>query len=136
MRGYGMGLQVEPFVSIELEVSMHGILTESGETVFGPIVVQSCDAQGAWVSQRSAEPGELSVAELESFAASAHTVGCALKAAGYFGPFAIDGYLWRSFDGERQLQALSDLNARYTMGFFEAMAGRSEVCEFIDSSRD
>jgi len=135
MRDYGLGLQVEPFVTIELEISMHGILAESGAVAFGPIVVQRCDEQGAWLEQRPAKVGELTEVELESFASSAQTVARALVAACYFGPFSIDGYLWRSAAGDRRLQPLSDLNARYTMGLFEAMAGRSEVLEFIESSR-
>ncbi len=135
MRDYGLGLQVEPFVTIELEISMHGILAESGAVAFGPIVVQRCDEQGAWLEQRPAKVGELTEVEFESFASGAQTVAGALTGASYFGPFSVDGYVWRSADGDRRLQPLSDLNARYTMGLFEGMAGRSEVLEFIESSR-
>ena len=135
MRAYGLGLQVEPCVDIELEVSMHGILAESCAAAFGPAVVQNCDQAGAWISQRPVGAGELTEADLSSFAVNAQTVVRALADASYFGPFSIDGFVWRSSDGERRVQPLSDLNARYTMGFFEAMAGRSEVLDFIEFAR-
>ncbi len=135
MRDYGRGLQVEPYVTCELAISIHGILSESGAVDFGPIVVQDCDQRGAWLGQRLADADELADAELTTIENNAQTVARALTEASYFGPFSIDGYVWRSVDGDRRLQPLSDLNARYTMGFFEAMAGRSEVLEFIESSR-
>jgi hypothetical protein len=135
MIGYGIGLQVEPFVDIELELSMHGILSESGKTSLGSVVVQHCDERGAWISQRPVKEGELTSSERSSLQSNAETVAGALSTAGYFGPFSIDGFIWRSSDGIRRLRPLSDLNARYTMGFFESMSGQEEVLEFIEGSR-
>jgi len=135
MRDYGSGLQVEPYVDIELLFSMHGLLAEPGATTFGPLVAQLCDQQFAWIGQRPIETGELTASERSALASNAATVASALRAADYFGPFSIDGYVWRSSDGQRRLQPLSDLNARYTMGFFEAMAGRPEVLEFLAATR-
>ncbi len=135
MAGYGLGLQVEPFVDLELELAMHGILNESGVATMGPVFVQHCDEDGAWLSQRPLQDGDLRAEELSSFEVNAQTVAQALSVAGYFGPFSIDGFVWRCIDGKRRLQPLSDLNARYSMGFFDAMAGVKAVREFIVESR-
>jgi hypothetical protein len=40
----------------------------------------------------------------------------ALFQAGYFGPFGIDGYRYL-VDGKAGFCALSEINARYTLGF-------------------
>jgi hypothetical protein len=44
-------------------------------------------------------------------------VGRALFAAAYFGPFGVDGFVYRDHDGGLRLQPRSEINARYSMGF-------------------
>ena len=51
-------------------------------------------------------------------------VASALRQAGYFGPFGIDGYTYRGPGGAVCLQPRSEINARYSMGFAVGMGQR------------
>lgn len=54
---------------------------------------------------------------------AAHAVAArAVTAAGYFGPFSTDAFRYRDDDGKLHFHALSELNARYSMGFFVGLA--------------
>lgn len=110
------GLIVEPEVSIERELGLHGYLRANGSYVSGAPCVQVCDAQGAWVETRRLERGEREprlVASLERSLAEAAEL---LAASGYFGPFGVDAFEYASGAGTR-LRARSEIHARYSMGW-------------------
>lgn len=110
------GLIVEPLVTPTLEVSVHGFLWRDARLELGHICVQDVSERGVFRGVRRAQAGELSQTEQRSFLAQAERVGTALAAAGYFGPFGIDGFRYR-LEEEAGFCALSEINARYTMGF-------------------
>jgi hypothetical protein len=110
------GLIVEPLVSPELEVSLHGFIRQSGAFELGRACVQAVSERGVFRGLRLAEPGELGAHESESLEQQGVRVAEALRSAGYFGPFGIDGYRYE-LDGRRGFCALGEINARYTMGF-------------------
>ncbi|MEO7034560.1 MAG: hypothetical protein ABI548_11685 [Polyangiaceae bacterium] len=108
------GLIVEPLVSPTLELSLHGFVWREKRFELGRPCVQQVTDRGVFRGVRLAEPGELSDPELAALWQSAERVARALGSAGYFGPFGIDGYR-HQLDGG--FCALSEINARYTMGF-------------------
>lgn len=118
MTEYGRGLQVEPFVSVIADFALHGIVDHTGEVFLGRPTVQRVDADGAWRASRPAESADLWPHELTDLVATGTSVGAALSRAGYFGPFGIDAYRWRDEGGTCHFHALSDINARLSMGFF------------------
>jgi hypothetical protein len=63
-----------------------------------------------------ARTGELLPVEQRQLFDAAEQTAAALAAAGYFGPFGIDGYRYSLGDGNA-ICALSEINARYSMGF-------------------
>lgn len=110
------GLLVEPLVSPTFEVSLHGFIWRSGRYEMGEICAQIVSERGVFRGVRRAEPGELSQGERGAFTERGRAVAEALLAAGYFGPFGIDGYRY-DWDGASGFCALSEINARYTLGF-------------------
>jgi hypothetical protein len=50
-------------------------------------------------------------------------VAVALFMAGYHGPFGIDAFAWQDAQGTRRFQPLSEINARFSMGFGFGMEG-------------
>lgn len=112
------GVAIEPHADVVTEYAQHGKIAPSGATRFGAIVVQRCDARGAWLSTT-----RLSAAELRAFPfaaqlrAEAERVAAALHAEGYFGPFGIDAYTYRAGTNELGFNPRSEINARYSMGF-------------------
>jgi hypothetical protein len=111
------GLLGEPWVEIERELCLHGMLDETGGLTLGRICVQRTDAQRAWVASELAAPGEVDEAHARTFYDTAARVAEALTRAGYFGPFGLDGYVWKTPQGSLAFNPLGELNARYTMGF-------------------
>ena len=111
------GLVAEPWLELTLELSLHGLLDEQGRVALGHVCVQQTDAQRAWLSTRRAASGELEPGHVSALHARAEAAAAALSQAGYFGPFGIDAYLYRSPSGGVALNPLGELNARYTMGF-------------------
>ncbi len=113
------GVQIEPDVAIVDELAIHGVLAPDGALTLGPVVKQRCDARGAWVSSERM-PSEEAPSELPR---EAERVATALTAAGYFGPFGVDAYTYRSRRPDPSaaapvaLQPRSEINARFTMGF-------------------
>jgi hypothetical protein len=92
------------------------MLGEGGSLELGALVEQRCDARGAWLStERIASGAEDAIAA--SLSEQGRRVGRALHEAGYFGPFGIDAYTYRDELGDLHLQPLSEINARYSMGF-------------------
>jgi len=114
------GVQIEPNVTIAEEFSIHGLVEPDGAFVLGPVVLQRCDARGAWVSSERLAPGRAP----PSLIPEAGRVAAALHGARYFGPFGVDAYVYRvrgagaaGSDESVALQPRSEINARYTMGF-------------------
>ena len=56
---------------------------------------------------------------------AARTAAESLRSIGYFGPFGIDAFVFRSERGEH-LNPLSDLNARFTLGWSTGMGEKRE----------
>lgn len=116
------GFLAEPWLDIEHELSLHGRLDAQGEHTLGRICVQQTDRFRAWVSTEPATPTDIDPAQAAALQRRAESVAGALAAAGYFGPFGIDAYLWRTTQGKLELNPLSELNARYTMGYSVGMS--------------
>jgi hypothetical protein len=119
----GDGLQVEPWVQRQLDCVVHGWCDAAGDVRLGDVAVQECDAQGAWQRTRLAAPGDLSQGEADAVRQAAHEVAEALVTTGYFGPFGVDSFRWQEAAGPVHWNARSDINARYTMGWFIGMRG-------------
>jgi len=110
------GLIVEPLVTPTLELSLHGFVWQTGRSEIGRICVQEVTNRGVFRGVRLAASDELAAAESASLLDQAERVAGWLHEAGYFGPFGIDAYRYRL--GESYgFCALSEINARYTMGF-------------------
>ncbi len=110
------GLVVEPLVTPTLELSQHGFILRDGRYELGRPCVQVVSERGVFRGVRLAAGGELDPAEREALAAQTEHVARALSTAGYFGPFGIDAYRYERA-GSSGFCALSEINARYTMGF-------------------
>jgi hypothetical protein len=110
LRSAAAGAQIEPNVAIERELAIHGIVSEIGDVRLGRLVEQICDVRGRWQASRPASD------ELPAIEREANRVAEALHRAGYFGPFGIDAFLYRTPSG-LELQPRSEINARYSMGF-------------------
>lgn len=115
------GFLAEPWLDIERELSLHGLLDRGGRYALGRVCVQRTDRFRAWVSTTLAGPDDLDALQAATLRSVAERVAQALAAAGYFGPFGIDAYLWRAARGKLELNPLSELNARYTMGYSVGM---------------
>jgi hypothetical protein len=116
------GLLGEPWLEIERELSQHGQLTRAGQLTLGRPCWQRTDQQRAWLASEPVAPGELNEGWRRALASAAERAAEALFRAGYFGPFGIDAYLWRDAGGGLVLNPLSELNARYSMGYAAGMA--------------
>ncbi len=113
----GGGLQVEPFVAIDREFSLHGAIDASRAIALGAPTVQRCDAYGAWVATALSAPGDLAADELGALERETRAAASALAAAGYTGPFGVDAYRWRDASGAVHFNPRSEINARYSMGY-------------------
>jgi hypothetical protein len=118
------GFVAEPWLELVRELGIHGLIDASGRFALGHLCVQETNQYRAWLSTRLAGPDDLSPAHASLLRARAEAVATALIAAGYFGPFGIDAYLFRTRSGTIELNPLSELNARYSMGF---AVGRPEL---------
>ncbi|MFT7537566.1 MAG: hypothetical protein ACI85K_003526 [Hyphomicrobiaceae bacterium] len=113
---YGCGLMVEPFVTIDQEFALHSWLGSDGECLTGRPTRLITDELGAWLGS---EPSPTLHDHEREQLHSAHAVAArALSAVGFFGPFSTDAFRYRDDDGQLHFHALSELNARYSMGFF------------------
>ncbi|MGE0143645.1 MAG: hypothetical protein AB7I19_10995 [Planctomycetota bacterium] len=115
------GLLIEPFVPLELDVSIHGWVDAAGAVRGGRPVVLTNDHAGAFWAARVAEPGELTKGEVDALVQVRDLVGAALHCAGYLGPFGIDGFRWRDRGGALRFRPLVEINARYTMAYWRGM---------------
>jgi hypothetical protein len=110
------GLIVEPLVTPTLELSLHGFVWPGGHFELGRSCVQEVTDRGVFRGVRLAQPGELSSLEEQSLITQGARVADGLHRTGYFGPFGIDAYRYEMAGGTG-FCALSEINARYTMGF-------------------
>jgi len=117
----GHGAMVEPHAEIEREVGIHGVLAHDGMLVLGSMTEQRCDLRGVWIATSTLDESALAAfawaADLE---AEGRRVADALRREGYFGPFNVDAFTYRS-QGELRFNPRSEINARYSMGFPEGM---------------
>ncbi|MBX3270013.1 MAG: hypothetical protein KF729_07110 [Sandaracinaceae bacterium] len=108
---------VLPRVAIELECALHGALAPDGSLRVGRPTVAEVDAAGQW--QRSRLAGDdLGESEQAALRRAFERVAESLHGAGYFGPFGIDAF--RHAEG---FHPLSEINARYSMGWPVGMGG-------------
>jgi hypothetical protein len=112
----GEGLQLEPWVERLADFSRHGYLTQAGELSIGPTREQRCDEHGRFLGMLSDAPA-VAEAEAALLATELQRTAAALTAAGYFGPFGIDGFRYRTADGSSALNPRCEINARFTMGY-------------------
>ncbi len=122
MSSYGIGLEVEPLVARTADFSLHGRIRADGSVDRGGLVALGCDERGRFVDARLASPGELPNRDAQGFDAAFDRVAAALRDAGYFGPFGIDGFSWRDERGTDRFHPLSEINARYSMAWWTGMA--------------
>jgi len=116
------GLQVEPWVERVGDVALHGWLSPTGRATLGQACSQRCNETGAWLGTEVAGDA-LGTAERQQLEREGTRVAEALAAAGYFGPFGVDGYRYRR-EGGVAFNPRSEINARYTMGWAVGMAGQ------------
>ncbi len=111
-------LYVEPEIAIERELAVYGWARRDRGVELTGIRGQTTDSRGQFL-----RCGRIEAADCGEHARplrqTAERVGEALLAAGYHGPFGIDGYLHRTARGALRLRALSEINARYCMGWDE-----------------
>ena len=115
------GLQVEPWVERCGDFGLHGFLDRDGVVYLGEPTEQEVDETGAWLRSSRAEPRALSPEERVTLVAEAERTAGALRDGGYFGPFGIDAYRWRTNAGELAWNPRSEINARYSMGWAVGM---------------
>jgi hypothetical protein len=119
------GVQLEPELSIAAEYGVHGWIDAAGGAAFGVVVRQRCDARGAWIqTERVTSPTQHDLDVAAVIEAEAKHVAVALAGAGYFGPFGVDSYVYRSENGNLDIQIRGEVNARYSMGFAIGFLGR------------
>lgn len=119
------GVQLEPELSIAAEYGVHGMIGAAGDASLGVVVRQRCDARGAWiVTERMTSPTQHDLETAAAIETEARRTAAALAKAGYFGPFGVDSYVYRSENGNLDIQLRSEINARYSMGFAIGFLGR------------
>lgn len=123
MRGYGAGLQVEPFVEIVEDFAIHGRLARDGTHSLLRISDVRTDAKGAWSETRARAWSSIDAHERDLLEYAALDVAAALAKAGYYGPFGIDAFAWVDDAGARRIRPRSEINARYTMGWWRSQGG-------------
>ncbi len=109
---------VTPWLGITLEVGLHGAIEPGGEVRRGRLTRQRVDPHGQHAASELADAGLLTGPERRALDDAFDATVAALQAAGYFGPFGIDAFRYRG-----GFHPLSDLNARYSMGWPVGMGG-------------
>lgn len=111
-------LYVEPEIAIERELAVYGWARRDRGVELTGIRGQTTDARGQFVRCARIDPDGCA-GFARPLLETAERTGYALLSAGYQGPFGIDAYLYRSARGALRLRALSEINARYCMGWDE-----------------
>jgi hypothetical protein len=112
----GEGLQIEPWVERLADFSRHGHLSRAGVLSIGPTREQRVDPLGRFLGVSTAA-ASVTRAEAELLACELTLTAAALTAAGYFGPFGIDAFRYRSAEGDVRFNPRCEINARFTMGY-------------------
>lgn len=115
------GVLAEPWLELARELCLHGRIDRWGHVELGRICTQRTDRHRSWIGTELFPESELAPSGARQLRERAEAVAAAAFAAGYFGPFNIDAYLWRTPSGGLQLNPLGELNARYSMGFAVGM---------------
>ena len=103
-------LQIEPRVELQRELTIHAWIV--GERVTVTSVREQLLVERAWVTSRVVPlPAALERAVVDA----TERVGRALVELGYFGPFGVDAYEWRTPSGVTALRAIGEINARFCM---------------------
>lgn len=113
-------LWVEPELEVLAEFAVHGLVERDGRVSVGAACEQRTTAQGAWQTTRAGHGDVLPGPARPVAQAAAERAGAGLAAAGYFGPFGLDGLVHSG-----GVHPATDLNARFTMGW-RAPGGRSD----------
>lgn len=114
------GVQIEPWVSILQEYSLHGEITSDGSWTLGvPCILDDTELP----RYSRVNPTILTPNEVTALRREADRVATALHADGYFGPFGIDAFHHQRGD-QRHFNPRSEVNARYTLAYATGMFGR------------
>lgn len=106
-------LYVEPRVTIVKELSVHGWV--KGDVDLRTIREMRTGPSRAFLDSTLAR--DLDARTEQALVDTAERVGRALAAAGYFGPFGVDAFSYRTPSGSLALRTLSEINARFCMGW-------------------
>lgn len=112
------GLLREAELPVSEEFSIHGYVDPT-ELLVGSPVRFSTDAFGAPAEHAALALGCGDLAS--ALHRAANDVAAHLVRLGYFGPFGVDAFRWRSEHG-LMLNAVSDVNARFTLAWSTGMA--------------
>lgn len=110
------GVLLEPRREILVEYSLHAWLEPDGSLRQGRPVVFNTHGR-AFVEACLLVPGECQEAEIRALESGLHKAASALHGAGYFGPFGVDAYAWSLSPETRYFEAISEVNARYTLAW-------------------
>jgi hypothetical protein len=119
---YG-GVQVEPWLPIIAEYSLHGYIDPTGTTRLGRPCrrVEGTVSSYALADEPPTAPSQaLTVAERSALLQQAERTASALKAERYTGPFGIDAFAYE-WHGQRAFNPRSEINARYTLAYATGM---------------
>lgn len=114
---YG-GVQVEPWMSIVTEYSLHGFITRTTTTMGQPCRLLDANEPSYELVDSDSQNDDASLRPLERAALfqQAERTAHALQAEGYTGPFGIDAFAYR-WQGMRVFNPRSEVNARYTLAY-------------------
>lgn len=113
------GVQIEPWLAIETEFSVHGHLQRDGSTAFGVVCTRLAGNEPHYTRAGATVHAD----EQDALYAEAERARAALAVAGYFGPFGIDAFRYVTPHGTR-FNPRSEINARYTLAYATGMAGK------------
>lgn len=102
-----------------LDCSKHGYVLRDGRVLSAPPRLQQIDAMGRFLGMAT-DAASLTAAEDAQLTTQITRVGAALHHAGYFGPFCIDAFRYRTADGDA-FNPRCEINARFTMGYPRAL---------------
>jgi hypothetical protein len=111
-------LYLEPEIAIEKELCVYGWARLDRGVELTGLRAQTTDGHGRFLRSGRIDADDC-LGFAEPLQAAAERVGHALLAAGYHGPFGIDAYVHRTERGARVLRSISEINARYCMGWDE-----------------
>lgn len=135
-RQLGRGpIVVAPQLEVVTELALHGRLTAAGLAQVGRPVLQRTDRRGAWRGSAAARRVDVDPALTRAMETALERAAGRLRAAGYTGPFGIDGLLGRGRGARLEIAPLNELNARYTMGWPVAFGWVDSLAPAWDGAR-